>query len=214
MNLFSSYERGLERLLERMNQNHPRYNEVLTLQSRLAENISAARVYGDTEIRRAERAQILNALNRLALKHAETSFSGLCGIEDIDSFGHQQLASRAREEGEHLRSLKKYLRRAHGFPPRRVVEDFFLAMEQTAQFVEKVREKPSRDDLSLQLRVEELLAEADEQLQHCRTQARILGQLNGKWNITAEIPDTDPVEKLLGHLDKLVDCLDEIVLLL
>jgi hypothetical protein len=64
---FSSYEHGLKALLERLGKDHPRYLEGLTLQTRLLENIAHARLYGDSEIRRAERAQIVDALNRLTL---------------------------------------------------------------------------------------------------------------------------------------------------
>jgi outer membrane protein assembly factor BamB len=64
---FSRYEVGLSDLLARLDSNHPRYAEALTLQARLLENIAQARQYGDTETRRAEWAQIVDALNRLSL---------------------------------------------------------------------------------------------------------------------------------------------------
>jgi len=214
MDIFFPYERGSEILLERLGKDHQRYDEVLTLQSRLLENIARARRYGDTEVRRAERAEIVEALNNLALKTVGESLARIGGGEDMDSCGSQQLASRAHEVSERLRSAKKYLRGARGFPPKQVVDDLFLVMEQTAQFTEEVRGNPNCGDLSLRLRIEELLAKTDRQLQHCRTQARILGQLNGKWNVTAGIPDTDPIEKLLACLDELVGFLEEMVLLL
>lgn len=77
---FTSYETGLTELLERLGKDHPRYTEVLTLQSRLLENVSQARQYSDTETRRAERAQTVDALNRLALETVEVSFNELCGV--------------------------------------------------------------------------------------------------------------------------------------
>jgi len=76
-NTFTSYETGLSLLLKRLGHNHPRYTEALTLQSRLLENLARARLYGDTEINRAERAQVVDALNRLALKALGTSFNVL-----------------------------------------------------------------------------------------------------------------------------------------
>jgi tetratricopeptide (TPR) repeat protein len=76
----TALERGLTRLLERMGSDHPRYTEALTLQSRLLENISATRIYGDTETRRAERAQTVEALNQLALEVTGVSFNELCGL--------------------------------------------------------------------------------------------------------------------------------------
>ena len=77
-NVFTLYEVGLNLLLEYLGKEHPRYTEVLTLQSRLSENISQTRQYGDTETRRAERAQIVDALNQLAQEETEVSFSELC----------------------------------------------------------------------------------------------------------------------------------------
>jgi hypothetical protein len=41
-------------------------NEFLTLESRLRENLRSAGLFGETETVRAERAQIVNALNNLA----------------------------------------------------------------------------------------------------------------------------------------------------
>jgi flagellar biosynthesis GTPase FlhF len=76
--VFTPYESGLTRLLEQMGREHSRYAEALTLQSRLLENIAQARRYGDTETRRAERAQIMDALNVLALEALATDFNTLC----------------------------------------------------------------------------------------------------------------------------------------
>jgi hypothetical protein len=78
MDVFVRYERGLHRLLERLGNDHQRYVEALTLQSRLLENIAQTRQYGDMEIRRAERAQILDMLNRLALEIVGVSFHEWC----------------------------------------------------------------------------------------------------------------------------------------
>ena len=75
---FTPYEAGMNRLLERLGSNHPRYAEATTLQSRLSDNITQARRYGETETRRADRAQIVDALNRLALETVKVSFSELC----------------------------------------------------------------------------------------------------------------------------------------
>lgn len=74
---FTAYESGLARLLEQMGADHPRYTEGLTFESRLRENIAQARRYGDTETRRAERAQILEALNALALAALDVPFNTL-----------------------------------------------------------------------------------------------------------------------------------------
>ncbi|MFX0107493.1 MAG: hypothetical protein ACFE7R_04350 [Candidatus Hodarchaeota archaeon] len=75
--ILSSYERGLEKLLAQLCEGHPRYTEALTLQTRLLENIAQTRLYGDTEIRRAERAQIIDGLNSLSNTLLERSFNTL-----------------------------------------------------------------------------------------------------------------------------------------
>jgi len=76
----NGYLEGLRKLLGQLGQAHPRYVEGLTLEQRLHENIAQTRRHGDTETRRAERSQIVEALNRLALEEAGTSFNELCGF--------------------------------------------------------------------------------------------------------------------------------------
>lgn len=73
-----SYETGLSLLLKRLGHTHPRYAEALTLQARLLENLGRARLYGDTETNRAERAQIVDALNSLAMESLGKSFNEMC----------------------------------------------------------------------------------------------------------------------------------------
>lgn len=74
---FTRYEIGCEELLRRLGKGHPRYTEALALQARLLENISQARQYGDTETRRAGRAQIADRLNHLALETFGTDFNSI-----------------------------------------------------------------------------------------------------------------------------------------
>ncbi|HDQ72938.1 MAG TPA: hypothetical protein ENN19_12705 [Chloroflexi bacterium] len=75
---YTPYETGLQAFLERLSRDHPRYPDALIYQQRLKENVTAARRYGDTETRRAERAEIVDRLNRLALETLEISYSALC----------------------------------------------------------------------------------------------------------------------------------------
>jgi len=77
--IFTSYETGLTQLLERLGQDHARYAEALVYQQRLQDNIDQARLYGDTPACSAERAQVVDNLNRLALKTVEVSFNEICG---------------------------------------------------------------------------------------------------------------------------------------
>ena len=49
------------------------------LQQRLMENINQTRLYGDTETRRAERAEVVSHLNNLASESIGQSFNDLSG---------------------------------------------------------------------------------------------------------------------------------------
>lgn len=80
--MLSEYEDGMERLLDYLGQQHPRYGEALTFQQRLTDNIQHVRRYGDTETRRAERATIVDQLNSLTLDTAGRSFNELCRQPD------------------------------------------------------------------------------------------------------------------------------------
>jgi len=80
---YTPYEAGLRALLERLGSDHARFTEALGYQQRLAENIAAARRYGDTEARRAGRAEIADRLNALALEALGVSYSALCRPEGM-----------------------------------------------------------------------------------------------------------------------------------
>lgn len=71
-----NYERGLEVLKARLEQTN-RYDEFNVLEARLRENLSGERLYGASEQSRRERAQVIDALNRLALDVLGTSFNDL-----------------------------------------------------------------------------------------------------------------------------------------
>lgn len=76
--IFSPYETGMQRLLAQMEQDHPRYLEALGYQSRLQANINRSRRFKDTDSSRAERAEIIERLNELALSVIGVSFNALC----------------------------------------------------------------------------------------------------------------------------------------
>ena len=85
LDAFTPYETGLTRLLERLDSDHPRYTEALTLQSRLLENIAQTRRYGDTDALKHARAQIVDSLNRLALETVGVSFNEVIGALEKES---------------------------------------------------------------------------------------------------------------------------------
>ena len=74
---FSSYERGLQNLLNQLGSDHPAYADALLYQQRLTENIQRARRFGDTPSRRADRAEVIDQLNGLTLTTLDTSFNDL-----------------------------------------------------------------------------------------------------------------------------------------
>jgi hypothetical protein len=74
------YDIGLDRLLGQMSQAHQDYNDVLVYQARMWENIELTRKYGDTETRRADRAEIVDHLNVIALQALKKSFNDLCKL--------------------------------------------------------------------------------------------------------------------------------------
>lgn len=77
---FTRYEYGLARLLESLGREHSRYQEALSYQHQLVENIERARRYGDTAEHKADSRRILDQLNSLALATIGQSFNELAGI--------------------------------------------------------------------------------------------------------------------------------------
>lgn len=77
---YSRYETGLNQLLNRLDRDHPRYFEALVYRQRLLENISRTWRFGDTHMRRAERAEIMDQLNELVLSVLGISFNELCNL--------------------------------------------------------------------------------------------------------------------------------------
>jgi hypothetical protein len=78
---YTYYEVGVRALLARLDRDDPRYADALVYQHRMLENLAAARRYGDTETRRAERAEVVDRLNALALAAVGTSFNDFCREE-------------------------------------------------------------------------------------------------------------------------------------
>jgi hypothetical protein len=76
--VYAPYEAGMERLLEGLGPDHPRYSEALVFQQRLHENIAQSRLYGESSDRRADRFAILGQLNELAMEALGQPFNDLC----------------------------------------------------------------------------------------------------------------------------------------
>ncbi len=78
--VYSVYEAGLRELLHQLGSGHPRHVDALVYQQRMFENIAQSRQHGDTDARKAERSQVINRLNQLALSVLGRSFNDLCGL--------------------------------------------------------------------------------------------------------------------------------------
>jgi formylglycine-generating enzyme required for sulfatase activity len=76
--VYALYEAGLRQLLNRLGEEHPDYAEALIYQQRLNENLTRSRQYGDTDTRKANRAEVINHLSQLALTTLGLSFGDLC----------------------------------------------------------------------------------------------------------------------------------------
>jgi hypothetical protein len=84
-NILDYYEYGIRKLVEIAFNCDEYYDSVLIYEQRLLENIFQTRQFGDTENRRAERAEIIAYLNRITLALLRTSFLGLCRSESNSS---------------------------------------------------------------------------------------------------------------------------------
>jgi len=75
--IFDAYQKALTQLRTALGSDHSDYGDALLYEQRLTENMRSARRFGDTESLRAERAQIIDGLNRLALQDLGRSFNDL-----------------------------------------------------------------------------------------------------------------------------------------
>src|SRR6266700_1368703 len=76
--IYIAYEEGVRRLLRRLDQDQPQYADALIYQQRLVENTTQTRLYGDTETRRAERAEIIDQLTKLTRSAFNRTILDIC----------------------------------------------------------------------------------------------------------------------------------------
>jgi len=112
---FSIYETGLCQLTRRIQQSHSHYSDVLVYQQRLTENINRSRRYGDTDTNRAERSEIIERLNGLALSILGITFNELCKEprHNLPQPDYAQFVGRDCELKELRRLLKPYPHSIH-----------------------------------------------------------------------------------------------------
>lgn len=93
---YTAYETGLTQFLQRLDPTQTQYQEALVYQQRLTENLERSRRYGDNEINRTERAQVIEQLNRLAATMLGVSFNDLCqtSLSSPDRDASEQLTQK------------------------------------------------------------------------------------------------------------------------
>jgi formylglycine-generating enzyme required for sulfatase activity len=75
---FINYRIGIKKLLDTLGQEHPKYLDALTFETRLSENLHDVEAYGDSENSRSTRNQIISGINKLALQTIQKNFNELC----------------------------------------------------------------------------------------------------------------------------------------
>jgi len=83
--VYSLYEAGTFELLNRIGRDHQLYENALLYQLRLSENIKNSRLYGETDILKADRNRIINELNKLALSALGVSFNEILAQVELKS---------------------------------------------------------------------------------------------------------------------------------
>ena len=79
---FNDYVKGMRRLLLSLGKDHPRIAEVLVLQHRLRENLTATMKHGMTATLDASRDRILESCNRISLALTGKPFYAFCGLPE------------------------------------------------------------------------------------------------------------------------------------
>lgn len=87
--LYSYYEDCLDIFLKRLDQASDVFSFGLVLEQRLRENVKRARRYGDTPESRAERSEVMDQLNRVALENMGISFLEVgVSLQTVQRFPH------------------------------------------------------------------------------------------------------------------------------
>jgi hypothetical protein len=80
VDIYSKFETGLNELLSHLKPTQLEYTDALVYAQRLLENLAQARRFGETGSGKAERAAVIDQLNRLSLSMLDVSFLELCGL--------------------------------------------------------------------------------------------------------------------------------------
>jgi hypothetical protein len=82
--MYQDYLTGLQNLLNLLGEGHSRYPEALDYKERLEQNIRKSKRFGDTDARKAERAEILAELNEFTQEVLGKWFTtDLCKRKDV-----------------------------------------------------------------------------------------------------------------------------------
>ena len=99
--MYQDYLTGLQNLLNLLGEGHSRYAEALDYKERLEQNIGKSKRFGDTDARKAERAEILAALNEFTQEVLGKWFTtDLCKRDDQSAHTHPSDAANTSSSGE------------------------------------------------------------------------------------------------------------------
>ncbi len=145
--VFTPYEKGVERLLEQLGENHPAYSKVLVYQQRLFENINKSRRYGDSPERKAQRSEIISYLEDIARFDLNTSF------RELSSLGGRG-PSEGRLTGDLLQLARSGAQPPADYTVRSLLEDLHKAWmddnwEKMRNYYDAILESGSQRGISL-----------------------------------------------------------------
>lgn len=104
--MFDTYDK-CSNIINDLAEGHEDYRQVLSLTTRLRENTQFARHLGDTDLRRSERAEIIDGLNRLSLRMFSKPFLELCPEQEM---GRGSLLSLLQQMSRDIREILTLLR--------------------------------------------------------------------------------------------------------
>ncbi len=113
------YSAALNRLRSAISRESSDHSDFLTLELRLRECLDEERIMGPSERTRAEKAQVLSELNRIALRVMRTSFNDLClralandsippVVHNLPQLDFGEFVGREAEVAQIIRTLRPY----------------------------------------------------------------------------------------------------------
>lgn len=109
--IFSLYKNAMQQFLQQLEKTSPGFREALIYQQRLHENIFQSKVYGDDPAHKAERAGIIDMVNRLFPGNSGKSFNEICGniLKELGDKGKNPGSQPVENQYQPLSPIQKLL---------------------------------------------------------------------------------------------------------